>query len=130
MSVQELRERIAELDTEIDLRRELLKKLERDKILVQRQLNHVLDPIARLPLEISSQIFLLCLATFHMHGARVPRILRHICTAWADIALYPRSMGHNSYQFPVRQQSQKTLAGLARTRSLSSSPPSGDMGTS
>ncbi|KAJ6510625.1 hypothetical protein C8R45DRAFT_964686 [Mycena sanguinolenta] len=87
MSVQGLRERIAELDTEIGLQRELLKKLERDKILVQRQLNHALDPIARLPLEISSQIFLRCLAPFPTRDAHVPWLLLSICSAWADIAL-------------------------------------------
>jgi hypothetical protein len=36
----------------------MLKKLEHDKSLVQRQLNTVRDPVACLPFEISSEIFL------------------------------------------------------------------------
>ncbi|KAJ6510616.1 hypothetical protein C8R45DRAFT_393225, partial [Mycena sanguinolenta] len=79
--IQNVRERIAELDTEIGLQRE------RDENLVQRQLNHALDPIARLPLETSSQIFLLCLAPFPTRGAHVPWLLLSICSAWADITL-------------------------------------------
>ncbi|KAJ7640358.1 hypothetical protein DFH06DRAFT_1301955 [Mycena polygramma] len=52
-SVEELRANIAKLSTEIDLQKQLLKNLERDKNVMQRQLNAVLDPVARLPLEIS-----------------------------------------------------------------------------
>ncbi|KAF7361448.1 hypothetical protein MSAN_01177900 [Mycena sanguinolenta] len=88
MSVQELRARIAKLDTEIDVQRELLKKLECDKSLAQRQLNNVLDPVARLPLEISSEIFLQSLALFPRHGVQhVPMLLLSICNAWTNIAL-------------------------------------------
>ncbi|KAJ7328941.1 hypothetical protein DFH08DRAFT_1084414 [Mycena albidolilacea] len=63
MSIQEskrlvLRPRIEELSSEILLQKELLKKLEHDKILVKRELNAVADPVARLPLELSSEIFL------------------------------------------------------------------------
>ncbi|KAJ6510642.1 hypothetical protein C8R45DRAFT_964723 [Mycena sanguinolenta] len=89
MSVAELRVRIAELDTEINLQRELLKKLERDKSLAQRQLNSILDPISRLPLEISSEIFLRSLPPFPAeHGAHhVPMLLLNICNTWSAIAL-------------------------------------------
>ncbi|KAJ7825546.1 hypothetical protein B0H14DRAFT_3468439 [Mycena olivaceomarginata] len=58
MSIRELRVRIDELSREIDLQKELMTKLEKDKSLVQHRLNAVVDPVARLPLEISSQIFL------------------------------------------------------------------------
>ncbi|KAJ6510613.1 hypothetical protein C8R45DRAFT_1207509 [Mycena sanguinolenta] len=88
MSVQELRARIAKLDAEINIQRQLLQQLERDRSLAQRQLNGVLDPVARLPLEISSEIFLQSLAPFPMHGARyVPMLLLTVCNAWTDIAL-------------------------------------------
>ncbi|KAF7361443.1 hypothetical protein MSAN_01177400 [Mycena sanguinolenta] len=103
MSAEGLRARIAKLDTELKEKKaelneihrppkELLNELERDKILAQRQLNNVLnlDPIAHLPLEISSEIFLLCLDPFPMPGALphcVPRLLLSICRAWTDIAL-------------------------------------------
>ncbi|KAJ7242388.1 hypothetical protein B0H12DRAFT_1236782 [Mycena haematopus] len=88
MSVPELRARIMELDTEINLQRELLKKLEHDKSLVQRQLNAVFDPMARLPLEICSEIFLQSLSPLPQPGASdVPTLLLNICNAWSAIAL-------------------------------------------
>ncbi|KAJ7242400.1 hypothetical protein B0H12DRAFT_1221390, partial [Mycena haematopus] len=88
MSAQELRARIMKLDTEIELQRELLKKLEHDKSLAQRQLNAVLDPIARLPLEICSEIFLQSRSPFSVPGAgHVPTILLNICSTWSAIAL-------------------------------------------
>ncbi|KAJ7827994.1 hypothetical protein B0H13DRAFT_2118473 [Mycena leptocephala] len=83
--VEELRARIEKLSTEIILQRELLKKLEHDKSLVQRQLNSVLDPVARLPLEISSEIFL-------RRARHVPMLLLNICNAWTDIALSTPSL--------------------------------------
>ncbi|KAJ7235095.1 hypothetical protein B0H12DRAFT_151544 [Mycena haematopus] len=87
-SIPLLRARIAKLDTEIGLQRQLLKKLECDKSLVQRQLNDVLDPVARLPLEISSEIFLQSLPPFPIHEARnAPMLLLNICNRWTDIAL-------------------------------------------
>ncbi|KAJ7896348.1 hypothetical protein B0H14DRAFT_3425704 [Mycena olivaceomarginata] len=82
----------------------VLKKLERDRSLVQRELNAVVDPVSRLPLEISSEIFLLSLAADHMArekrldpilfssfpkaGARrVPMLLMNVCNTWSAIAL-------------------------------------------
>ncbi|KAJ7834602.1 hypothetical protein B0H13DRAFT_2109603 [Mycena leptocephala] len=90
MSVQELRARIDKLSTEIELHRQLLKKLESEKSLVQRQLNTVLDPIGALPFELSSRIFLQTLAGPSLpepgtrHG---PMLLVNICNAWTDVAL-------------------------------------------
>jgi hypothetical protein len=90
MSVTELQARIAKLSTYIDLQKEVLKHLEREKRLVQRRLNAVLDPVARLPLEISSEIFLCSLPRAPLpepgdrHG---PMQLLNICNAWTDIAL-------------------------------------------
>ncbi|KAJ7860529.1 hypothetical protein B0H13DRAFT_1639534, partial [Mycena leptocephala] len=89
--VEELRARIAKLSAEIDLQKEIVRKLERDKNLVQRQLNAVLDPVARLPLEISSEIFLQCLPALPAlprPGAEgVPMVLLNICNAWTATAL-------------------------------------------
>ncbi|KAJ7842846.1 hypothetical protein B0H14DRAFT_2779983 [Mycena olivaceomarginata] len=84
-----LRVRIAALDTEIGLQIKLLKKLEADKSLAQRQLNANFDPVARLPLEISSDIFLQTLVPFPEHGAQphIPMTLLSICNTWTDIAL-------------------------------------------
>jgi len=88
MSVPELRERIEKLSSEIGLVKKLLKMLRHDKCLVQRQLNAVLDPVARLPLELSSEIFLQSLAPFPEPGAgHAPMLLLNICNAWTNIVL-------------------------------------------
>ncbi|KAF7375581.1 F-box domain-containing protein [Mycena sanguinolenta] len=87
VTVEELRAHIATIDSEIQLQRKLLEKLERDKSLAQRQLNVALDPVARLPLEISSQIFLHALPTSPSEEQDVPTVLLRICHAWTDIAL-------------------------------------------
>jgi hypothetical protein len=44
MSIPELRTRIVELNTEIELHRQTQRKLERDRILVQRQINALTNP--------------------------------------------------------------------------------------
>ncbi|KAJ7682388.1 hypothetical protein DFH06DRAFT_1388981 [Mycena polygramma] len=87
-SVQGLRARIEAISSEIDLQKELLKKLERDKSLAQRQLNAVLDPVARLPPEISSEIFLYSLPSIPERPAahNVPMLLLNVCHSWTDIA--------------------------------------------
>ncbi|KAJ6510680.1 hypothetical protein C8R45DRAFT_964845 [Mycena sanguinolenta] len=82
MSVQELRERILKL--EIDRQKEFFKKLEQDRSLVQGQLNVALDPVARLPVEISSDIFMQFRAL--CEARQVPVVLLSICHAWAEIA--------------------------------------------
>ncbi|KAJ7312974.1 hypothetical protein DFH08DRAFT_896343 [Mycena albidolilacea] len=93
MSIQELHTRIVKLEAEIVLQRELLKNLERDKGLAQRQLNAALDPMERLPFEISSDIFVRSLDAFPESGAHhVPMLLLNICNAWTDIALSTPSL--------------------------------------
>ncbi|KAJ6477616.1 hypothetical protein C8R45DRAFT_363395, partial [Mycena sanguinolenta] len=87
MSVDELRARIVTLNSEIELQKKLLDKLEKDKKIVQCQLNTALDPVARLPLEISSDIFLQSLPTRPSGEQEVPAVLLRICHAWTDIAL-------------------------------------------
>ncbi|KAJ7829249.1 hypothetical protein B0H13DRAFT_2436045 [Mycena leptocephala] len=87
-TIQGLCARIRKLSTEIVLQKEVLKKLEHDKSLVQRQLNTVRDSVARLPFEISSEIFLQSLPDFVVLGARhAPMLLVNICNTWTDIAL-------------------------------------------
>ncbi|KAJ7902852.1 hypothetical protein B0H14DRAFT_3422312 [Mycena olivaceomarginata] len=89
---EQLRARIGNLETEIDLQKRLLRKLEDDKRIAQRQLNAVLDPVACLPLEISSEIFAQSLGPFQSLGPEagalhIPMLLLSICSAWTDIAL-------------------------------------------
>jgi hypothetical protein len=97
-SVQdELRARVAELDTEILRQRdsEVLKDLERDRSLVRRQLNALIDPVARLrlPVEISSEIFIQSLPPFPQPGAiHIPMLLLNIYNTWRNIALSTPSL--------------------------------------
>ncbi|KAJ7457999.1 hypothetical protein B0H11DRAFT_2319680 [Mycena galericulata] len=89
MSVEELQAHIAKISADIELQKAVLKNLELSKIFVQRQLNSVRDPVARLPLEISSEIFIQCLPPlpFPPGAHRIPMLLLNICSAWTDIAL-------------------------------------------
>ncbi|KAF7375501.1 hypothetical protein MSAN_00438100 [Mycena sanguinolenta] len=92
MSVEELRARIAAIDHEIELQKKLLERLEQDRVRALRQLNTALDPVARLPLEISSEIFLQSLATSPSGARGVPTVLLGIFNAWTDIALATPAM--------------------------------------
>ncbi|KAJ7464657.1 hypothetical protein B0H11DRAFT_69890 [Mycena galericulata] len=88
MSVHELEAQIEKISADIAGQKKILADLEKSKSLVQRQLNAVRDPVARLPLEISSEIFLRCLPPRSDPGAhRVPMLFLNICNAWTDIAL-------------------------------------------
>ncbi|KAJ7628084.1 hypothetical protein B0H17DRAFT_1285360, partial [Mycena rosella] len=93
MSVAELQARIDSLSADIDRHKKVLQDLERSKSATQRQLNAIRDPVARLPLEISSEIFIQCLSTRPRPGAlHAPMILANICTIWTDIALSTPSL--------------------------------------
>ncbi|KAJ7653379.1 hypothetical protein B0H17DRAFT_1147151 [Mycena rosella] len=61
MSIAELEARIDKISAEIVRQKEVLKNLQRSKSIAQRDLNAIRDPVARLPLEISSEIFIQCL---------------------------------------------------------------------
>ncbi|KAJ7453591.1 hypothetical protein B0H11DRAFT_1820259, partial [Mycena galericulata] len=88
MSVEELQARIKKLSTNIKRQKKILKDLEQSKSLVQRQLNAARDPVERLPLEISSEIFIQCLPSLLEPGAHhLPMILLNVCNAWTDIAI-------------------------------------------
>ncbi|KAJ7896373.1 hypothetical protein B0H14DRAFT_500837, partial [Mycena olivaceomarginata] len=93
MTIDELRACLVKLNTEIALHREALKSLEQDRSAVQRQMNAALDPVARLPLEISSEIFLQSLPRFPKPGdPDVPILQLNICNAWTDIVLSTPSL--------------------------------------
>ncbi|KAK7039450.1 hypothetical protein R3P38DRAFT_2899561 [Favolaschia claudopus] len=86
--LEALHVQIARLDHEIGLQREVLRKLEQEKSLCKRRINDALDPISRLPREISSEIFLQTLDSIPEPGAYQPPIqLVSICNTWADIVL-------------------------------------------
>ncbi|KAJ7453653.1 hypothetical protein B0H11DRAFT_271506 [Mycena galericulata] len=88
MSVDELEACIEKLSADIERQKKILKDLEHSKSLYQRQLNAVRDPVARLPLEISSEIFLQSLPSLPEPGAHcAPMLLLNVCNAWSEIAL-------------------------------------------
>ncbi|KAK7028367.1 F-box domain-containing protein [Favolaschia claudopus] len=88
MTVDDLRARITNLDHEIVLQQQLLQKLKKDRCFAKRELNAVLDPVACLPLELSSEIFLQCLDPVPQVGAHcTPMLFLNVCHAWSDIAL-------------------------------------------
>ncbi|KAJ7659413.1 hypothetical protein B0H17DRAFT_1212936 [Mycena rosella] len=67
---------------------EILKTLKKTRSALQRQLNAVCDPMERLPLEISSEIFTQCLPSHPTPGAdSIPMRFLNICSAWTHIAL-------------------------------------------
>ncbi|KAK6974540.1 hypothetical protein R3P38DRAFT_3132806 [Favolaschia claudopus] len=82
-TVTELEARLAEVEAGIE-------KLCQARIDIHRQLNNLRDPIAsRLPLEISSRIFLFCVPPPQVYGTlSAPVLLLRICTSWTEIALF------------------------------------------
>ncbi|KAJ7283172.1 hypothetical protein C8J57DRAFT_1170748 [Mycena rebaudengoi] len=127
-SVSLLRARLADISTSIIRQKKVLEDLERSRIDTQHQLNCLLDPIARLPVEISSEIFIHCLPD---HDERdpspvtAPLLLLRVCATWANIArftpalwdtirlVFPRAKGfeHIFDSYLARSQSR----GLALT---------------
>ncbi|KAJ6558251.1 hypothetical protein B0H19DRAFT_1150562 [Mycena capillaripes] len=115
MSVKALQERIAKLATDIDLQKEVVKQLEHEKSLVQQQLNAVLDPIARLPFEISSEIFLRSIPAFQelptQSAQPGPLLFLNICNAWTSIALSTPALWATIHiPFPCPKGFQKLLS--------------------
>ncbi|KAJ6542066.1 hypothetical protein DFH09DRAFT_991011 [Mycena vulgaris] len=88
MSAEEIQGRIDKLSADIFRQKEVLKQLEASKGAAQRQLNAILDPVARLPLEISSEIFVQCLpARPGPDASEAPLLFLNICNTWTEIAL-------------------------------------------
>ncbi|KAJ7233771.1 hypothetical protein C8J57DRAFT_1019825, partial [Mycena rebaudengoi] len=82
--------RLADISANITRQKKVLEDLERSRADTQRQLNCLLDPISRLPVEISPQIFILCLpdsSDRRPDPAAAPLLLLRICSVWANIAL-------------------------------------------
>ncbi|KAJ7641692.1 hypothetical protein FB45DRAFT_900794 [Roridomyces roridus] len=110
MSIPALQAQIDQVSADIQRQRELLKKLERNKSFLQRKLNDLRDPISRLPLEISSDIFIRCLPPYPGPGAHVPRLLLEICNTWTAIALStPALWARMNFYLPRPQGFQELL---------------------
>ncbi|KAJ7457969.1 hypothetical protein B0H11DRAFT_2243178 [Mycena galericulata] len=123
MSAEELRVHIQDLSGEIELQKVVLKTLEDSKVLAQRQLNAVLDPVARLPFEISSEIFLQCIPPQpEPKSDDAPLLLLSICSAWTDIALATPALWAAIRIVPPRKgldKSMETWFRRARNQPLS-----------
>ncbi|KAJ7216208.1 hypothetical protein C8J57DRAFT_1026300, partial [Mycena rebaudengoi] len=85
---------LGDLISAIDQQRKILHGLERQKSTVQFQLNSLFDPMALLPVEISSQIFMRCLPKacecseyYEPHSEDAPLLLMKVCGRWSYIAL-------------------------------------------
>ncbi|KAJ7449989.1 hypothetical protein B0H11DRAFT_1674062, partial [Mycena galericulata] len=72
----------------IDRQTEVLRQLRHRRSAAQRRLNAIRDPVAQLPLEISSYIFVNCLELYPQPRAiYFPMLFLNICSAWTRIAL-------------------------------------------
>ncbi|KAJ7888213.1 hypothetical protein B0H13DRAFT_2342063 [Mycena leptocephala] len=79
----------ARRDKEEVLRRRLKARCD-----VYRELNSVVDPMQRLPVEISSAIFVYCLPEFpHPSPGIAPMVFLHVCHAWSSIVVSSESKG-------------------------------------
>ncbi|KAJ6510733.1 hypothetical protein C8R45DRAFT_1207603 [Mycena sanguinolenta] len=87
-SAHELRRRIEQISSDINRQEELLKRLQQTRNQLQRQLNQLVDPIARLPFEISSEIFLRTLDPFTKPASsQTPMLFLNVCSTWNAIAV-------------------------------------------
>ncbi|KAK7022454.1 hypothetical protein R3P38DRAFT_2961043 [Favolaschia claudopus] len=87
-SVAELQKHIDELSFAIDAQLEVLKSLEKRRSDARRALNSKLDPVARLPLELSTEIFMLCTPNLRRPVfAKEPLKFLHVCRLWREIAV-------------------------------------------
>ncbi|KAJ7031147.1 hypothetical protein C8F04DRAFT_1111724 [Mycena alexandri] len=92
-SVPDLRRRIGELASAIQVHRGAIRELERTKSEVESDLNAILDPVGRLPLEISSDIFLRCPPSNPTCNIReAPLVFMRVCHSWSNIALSTPSL--------------------------------------
>ncbi|KAJ7174070.1 hypothetical protein C8R43DRAFT_1205119 [Mycena crocata] len=96
-SQTELRLGITEVCSAIDLQNQVLRDLEKKKSGLQIQLNSILDPMARVPLEISSDIFLRCLPQEDPipNKNTAPLVFLNVCHLWTNIALATPSLWDN-----------------------------------
>jgi hypothetical protein len=99
-----LHARLAEVASELEKQTEVLNTLQRTRSSIQRQLNDLHDPMARLPLEISSEIFTYCLPSEEEEypGLTDPLLFLQICTLWTQIALSTPGLWSNlSVEIPL-----------------------------
>ncbi|KAF7348069.1 F-box domain-containing protein [Mycena sanguinolenta] len=88
-----LRARIEEILLAMERQNQVLRDLEKRLSDARRDLNATLDPMARLPLEISSDIFVRCLPDSpRPHKREAPILFLNICRIWRHIAISTPSL--------------------------------------
>ncbi|KAJ7613003.1 hypothetical protein FB45DRAFT_1112664 [Roridomyces roridus] len=101
-SVDELRGRLRSLEEAIERQKEVLRDLERQHCHAQSGLNALLDPMARLPPEISSNILLQSMPTPPTWG-RLLALVR-VCRAWNNLALATHTLWSTITDTGVRKE--------------------------
>ncbi|KAJ7621948.1 hypothetical protein DFH06DRAFT_1232301 [Mycena polygramma] len=87
-AVDLLRARIDELSSDIKRHEEILQNLRKSKSDAQCELNAILDPMARLPLEILSEILALCVPNLPRPSrVEAPLAFLRVSRAWKTVAL-------------------------------------------
>ncbi|KAK7041159.1 hypothetical protein R3P38DRAFT_2512519 [Favolaschia claudopus] len=87
-SIEEIHKHIAELSFAIGVQLDVLKALEKRRSDARRTLNSRLDPMARLPVEIASEIFIRCTPNSpSMVFTEEPLRFLHVCQLWRGIAV-------------------------------------------
>ncbi|KAK7028655.1 hypothetical protein R3P38DRAFT_2937694 [Favolaschia claudopus] len=102
-SVAALQKLLAVTETDIQTQKEVLLALERWRSNIQRRLNDLRDPIARIPVEISAEIFTHYAPNYGTEYASVakPLLLLSICSRWTEIAVAtPRLWANLDLQIP------------------------------
>ncbi|KAK7049118.1 hypothetical protein R3P38DRAFT_2872750 [Favolaschia claudopus] len=126
-ALSELQKEIADLSSEIEAQKALLDDLISRRRRAQRNLNAVLDPMARLPVELQSKIFVHCLCIDEDEGASrpdpklAPMLVSNVCQLWRDIALStPELWTHLRMEGSPRGANYSQLYGswLERSRPL------------
>ncbi|KAJ7911090.1 hypothetical protein B0H13DRAFT_2010505 [Mycena leptocephala] len=85
-SVEDLRVRLEEISSAMEHHEAAIRDLAKAKSDVQGRLNTIRDPITRLPLEISSSIFILCLSsTTSSSPSEAPLLFLRVCHSWNAI---------------------------------------------
>ncbi|KAJ7490714.1 hypothetical protein FB451DRAFT_1552340 [Mycena latifolia] len=94
-SVAALNARIEELSLVITRQKNILRDLEQQRSDVQSDLNNILDPMAKLPLEILSDILMRCLSNEPLPSPdpnTPPMLFMSVCRSWNKIAISTPSL--------------------------------------
>ncbi|KAJ6488246.1 hypothetical protein C8R47DRAFT_511074 [Mycena vitilis] len=97
-SAQDLLTHIVELSFAIDDQKQILEDLKARRIDAQRNLNALRDPISRLPVEISSEIFRCCVSDAPgPDSGSAPTVVLGVCHRWSSIAVSTPSLLNTVY---------------------------------